>query len=98
MKEVTFLDGDGCKYKVSLPDEAPDEDAYKGIPIGPPDLSSLELPDALRVRLNNTLFDRGFFTKRDIRGRRAQELIGVWQAVLNTDIQRLQAVFELEGN
>lgn len=96
MRELTYVDGDGNKYKVLLPDNVSDDEAEMGIRVGPPDLSDLGLPKALEVRLNNVLFDRGLFTKRDIR-RRGSELIGVWQAVLSMDIQRLQAVYEENG-
>lgn len=96
MREVTFNDGDGCRYKTLIPDEAPDTEAEMGIRVGPPELDSLELPASLLVRLNNQLFDRGLFTKKDIR-RRMPELQAALQAALSVDAQRLQAIYESEG-
>lgn len=96
MREVVYIDEDGCKYKTLIPDDAPDSHAELGIIVGPPDLSALGLPLEFEVRLNNLLYARGFFTASDV-ARRREELIGVWQAVLNADVQSLIAVYIAPG-
>jgi hypothetical protein len=93
MREAHFETETGERYKVLLPDDAPDEHAEYGIIVGPPPLDELNLPTEVAVRLNNQLFDRGLFTWREVRQRR-EELLAVWQAVLRVDVGRLHDVYE----
>lgn len=92
MRETVYEDMDGRKFKVQIPDDAPDSHARLGIVIGPPDLSELDLPLAVEVRLNNQLFNRGLFRKGDIR-RRREELAAALAATLRLDIQTLEGVY-----
>lgn len=46
--------------------------ARQGVPIGPPDLTSLGLPLEIEVRLHNALHDRGILTPQDARRRPAE--------------------------
>lgn len=93
MRNVTYIDPEGRKFLVQLPDDAPDSHAPMGVPIGPPDLSDLNLPLAMEVRLNNALFARQLLTRNDVR-RRRQELTAVWQSVLSVDSTVLHNLFE----
>lgn len=93
MRHIERTDAQGRKFLVALPDNAPDSHAQYGVVIGPPDLSELKLPMQMEVRLNNALFARKLFTRIDVR-RRKQELLAVWQSVLQADVQTLASVYE----
>lgn len=95
MKNVEYVDPKGCKYLVTLPDDAPDEHAPFGIRIGPPDLAELGLPIELEVRLNNLLYARKLLTRADVR-RRKQELFAVWQSAVSVDATTLHNLYEGE--
>lgn len=96
MRRTKYEDSKGRKFLVEIPDDAPDTHAKMGVPIGPPDLAPLQLPMRVEVALNNALFDRGLYTKRELVGRR-QELIGALQAALKLDVQMLDMVYEGVG-
>lgn len=65
MKIHAWQDDNGYLRQVLLRDEDPDESGL-GIPLEPPDLSALKLPDAARRDLHNTLVARGLFTWADV--------------------------------
>lgn len=93
MKQVKYTDHLGRVFLSELPDNAPDEHAALGAIVGPPDLSELNLPLDMEVRLNNSLYARGLFTSQDLRRRRG-ELLAVWQSVLQVDVVKLVNLYE----
>lgn len=88
MRQVTYTDPDGRKKMVFLPEEAPESEANKGIPIGPPSLALLGLPIEIEVRLNNELFNRGIITQKDALRSREQITRAV-QSVLKVDANNI---------
>lgn len=84
MRITSYEDSDGRMFLVQLPDGVPDSDASMGLPLGPPDLSVLNLPLETEVRLNNQLFHRRILTAKDARIRR-QDIFAAWQAALRVD-------------
>lgn len=70
MRRAIWTDPSGRRWTTEIPDDAPDSDAEIGVPIGPPSLDFLDLPEALAVRLHNALHDRGLLTYEDVRRRR----------------------------
>lgn len=88
MREIAYVDTAGRKFKVMLPDGAPDSDAPYGIVVGPPDLSSLELPLDIEVALNNQLYGRSIFSAKEA-AKRSNELFAAWQAALRVNVQAL---------
>ncbi len=94
-RRVTYTDDAGRRWTVLLPDDKPDSDAPMGIPVGPPSLESLELPEELEVRLHNALHDRGLLTARDIKVRRSH-LTGALQSAFRVDIVRVAALYAVE--
>ena len=87
-----YTDEEGRRWKVKAPlgSSAP---ASMGIPVGPPDISDLGLPFDVSVRLHNQLFNRGLFTKRDLRGR-GQEVFAAVQAAYRVDVQAVTALYQ----
>ena len=96
MRNVVYTDVEGRLFRVLLPEDSPDEHVIYGITVGPPDLSSMNLPLALEVRLNNQLLHRGLFTKEDLRKNR-HHLIGAIQSALSLDVQKLEEIY-FEGS
>lgn len=94
MREVTYTDREGRRWKRLLPDDEPDERARLGIPVGPPPLDRLNLPLDIEIRLHNELHDRGLFTDRDLRGR-IDQLRDAVQAAIRIDAQRLHSCYVL---
>jgi hypothetical protein len=93
MKPVDYTDDRGRNFRVFLPDDAPDEDAPMGIPVGPPDVvDHLGLPEPLATRLHNLLHERGLFDVKILR-KRGNVLMGVWQTALRVDLNRLHQAF-----
>ena len=95
MRNVRHTDSTGRIWITSIPDGAPDSHASMGLPVGPPDLSKLELPEPLAVRLHNALVDRNVLTWRDFRRNRAAVLAALKWA-LGADIQRLERLYHDE--
>lgn len=83
----------GKKYKVIVPDDSPSEMWVYGIPVGPPDLSSLGLPPSIEVRLHNELYNRGLIQKIDVQ-RRMPELVAACMAAFKVDAQILAELYE----
>jgi len=93
MKQVTYEDERGRKYLVELDDNDPEEDAYLGIPIGPPDVvDELELPDPFATRIHNMLFEKGLWSINELR-KQPKALHGVLQAALKIDVQTLHTAY-----
>ena len=97
MRSVDYADDRGRIFRVMLPDDAPDEEAPMGIPIGPPNVvDHLGLPEPLATRLHNLLHERGIWDITTL-SKKGNVLIGVWQSALRVDVSRLhQAFLELD--
>lgn len=89
--DTTYKDDEGRWWKVRIPSGAQDQ-AAMGIPVGPPDLSTLGLPEEVSVRLHNQLFHRGLFTRADLRGR-GQEVFAAVQAAFKVDASAVTALY-----
>lgn len=87
------IDKLGKKYKVQVPDDAPEETWQYGIVLGPPDLSSLDLPPCIELRLHNELHLRGLIEKKDI-VRRMPDVVAALQYALAVDAQRIAELYE----
>ena len=86
LKRASWIDPEGRKKVVLIPEES--DQAEMGIPVGPPDLTGLDLPLELEVRLNNELVNRGIITDIDaIRNR--NEISLAIQSVLKLDVDRV---------
>jgi hypothetical protein len=84
----------GRKYIVQLPDKAPDSDAPKGIPVGPPDIDGLiSLPEPFSTRLHNELFARGIFTLSDTM-KHQNEIRAALQAAFRIDVSSIQEAYQ----
>ena len=92
LKNVSYTDSEGRKKAVLLPEDALEEEAELGIPLGPPNLESLNLPPEIEIRLNNELFNRGIITPNDaIKNRK-----GIFEAIVSVfkiDGERILAVY-----
>lgn len=86
----------GRKYKVIVPDDADKSTWQYGVVLGPPDLSALDLPPSIAIRLHNELFARGLITKKDA-SRRITDITGALMAALKTDAQTIHAIYEQES-
>lgn len=95
MKRSRYVDSEGRKWAVMLPDGMSEGDANKGIPLGPPSLEPLGLPLEVEVRLHNQLFGRELFTERDVKARR-QHVMGAIQATLKVDVERIVQLYRPE--
>lgn len=92
MRRVTHADGFGRWTAVWLPDDVPDSESYRGVPIGPPSLDVLNLPEEIQTRLHNELFVRGIYSLRDATLGR-QNLLGALQSALKIDVERLTDIY-----
>ncbi len=88
---ATYTDADGRSWRVRVPKGAPTPNSM-GIPAGPPDISSLGLPHEIMVRLHNQLFNRGLFSRGDLRGR-GQEVVAALQAAYKVDASAVTALY-----
>ncbi len=80
---AVYQDTDGRHWVTMVP-EGQEADARMGIPVGPPDVSELGLPEEVSFRLHEQLYSRGLFTRKDIRGR-AREVFAALQAAYKVD-------------
>lgn len=90
--KAEYVDSDGRYWAVLVP-EGEEENTEMGIPIGPPDLSGLDLPLGIEVNLHNQLHRRGLLTLRDVKGRRQNEVLAALQAALKVDVIKVTALF-----
>jgi hypothetical protein len=90
---IVDIEIDSKKYKATVPDDAPKNLWNAGIIIGPPDLSGLELPPIIEVRLHNELFNRGLITELDVR-KRASEVFAALQSALRVDSTRVLEAYQ----
>jgi len=67
MRIVTWTDADGYTRRALLRDSDPDEDAARiGVPLSPPNLDGLNLPENAKRDLHNDLMARGLLTWADV--------------------------------
>ncbi len=90
--EVEYVDDDGLKWKVLIP-EHDKSHPERGIVVGPPDLLFLELPDEVHKRLHNGLYDRRLIRASDLR-RRGQEVFAAVQAAYRVDVARVTEAYD----
>ena len=87
-----YQDDTGRMWAVLMPNDS-DSNPSMGIPIGPPDSSSLGLPEDTAIRLHNQLFARGLLAKNDLKGKQ-KELFAAIQASYKVDITRVTELFD----
>lgn len=101
MPDVKYTDNEGLMWIVGVPPNAPEEIYKWGVPVGPPDLSSLGLTKTDRKKLQNALVDAGFVLAPHLVGKRKElkallkklelpdsllrEIISLYQRVYYTD-------------
>ena len=88
---VVWEDPEGRKWMVKVPKGHEDQAQY-GIPVGPPDLSDLDLPHMIGIKLHNQLFHRGLFTAQHLRGRH-KEVQAAIQGALKLDVAAVTAQY-----
>jgi len=94
MRQVSYTDTRGRRWTVLLPDDVPDAQAYLGLPVGPPSLESLGLPEDVEVRLHNALHDRRLFAQADVLARR-RDVMGALFAAFRVDVSRVTELYLL---
>ncbi|MEE8360815.1 MAG: hypothetical protein V3R71_01605 [Gemmatimonadales bacterium] len=95
MRQVRYTDSTDRIWITSIPDDAPNGHASMGLIVGPPDLSALELPEPLAIRLHNALVERDILTWHDFRRNRAA-VLGALKWALKADIQALEILYRAE--
>lgn len=88
LQRVIYTDVEGRKKVVLLPVDAPEEEAEKGIPLGPPSLAELNLPTEIEVRLSNELFHRGIILPNDALRKRGEIQMAL-QAAFRIDVDSI---------
>lgn len=81
-QRLEYEDLEGKKYWSTIPVNAPRKNARYGLLEGPPDLTHLNVPDDVRIRLHNALWKRGIFTTAHAKRSRL-ELISAMQEALD---------------
>lgn len=94
---VPYEDEQGRNTAMQVPDGLPRDLWHQGIPIGPPDLSSLGLKEETTTRLHNELFNRGIIRKSDARLHRT-EVHAALMSALAVDAERIIAIYERDAN
>lgn len=89
---IRWQDDFGRWYRVLIPVGAPDDHAENGLVLGPPDLSSLNLPLDVAIRLHNALEGRGIITARDAE-RNPEEIRRALHAALKVSTQAVQGIY-----
>ena len=99
MKETTYTDLRGRRWLVKLPEDMPESDANMGIPIGPPSLAELNLPEEIEIALHNQLYSRKIFTAMDVRRKRQDVAAAIAGALKLGTEQILELYLKMElGN
>ena len=86
LKRASYVDIEGRKKVVLIPEES--DQPEMGIPVGPPDLTELNLPLELEVRLNNELVNRGILTPIEALKNRAEISLAI-QSTIKLDVDRI---------
>jgi hypothetical protein len=100
LRRATYTDETGRRWAVMLPEGASDDDADIGIPVGPPPMDALDLPERVAVVLHNELHDRGMLTLQDA-SRNRHELHAAIMAAYKVDAESVMAQYranESEGS
>ena len=92
MRDTVFTDKQGRLWAVRLPEGLPDSDANMGIPVGPPSLESLGLPEEIEIALHNQLYSRKIFTSNDIR-RHRQDVTAAVIGALKLEVDKLLELY-----
>lgn len=92
LKRASWKDSDGRIKVVLIPEDAGEEQAEMGIPLGPPSLLGLNLPEEIEIRLNNELANRGILTANEAL-RNRQEIMSAIQSALKLDIDRVIGMY-----
>ena len=92
MKETTYTDLRGRRWLVKLPEDMPESDANMGIPIGPPSLAELNLPEEIEIALHNQLYSRKIFTAMDVR-RKRQDVAAAIAGALKLGTERILELY-----
>lgn len=92
MRLVDYQRGDGRWFKVWLPDDAPDSEAFQGIVAGPPEMP-FELSTEASVRLHNELFWAGVITFEDA-VRKRDRIVYALQVALGIDAELVMVVYK----
>lgn len=88
LKRASYIDAEGRKKVVLIPEEAGQEQVEMGIPVGPPSLADLNLPEELEVRLNNELVNRGILTPIEALRNRTEISLAI-QSALKLDVDKI---------
>ena len=92
MRRAQYTASDGRVFVTAIPEAAPDTHADIGVPIGPPDLSTLKLPDDWTVRLQNALVAHGILTYEDYR-RNPMAVRGAINSAMREQLRELEAIY-----
>lgn len=92
LKRAVYKDDRGMFRVVMLPDNVSEDEAPHGIPLGPPNLSELGLPEEMEVRLSNELYYRDILTPVDAVKNRAG-IASAIQSVLKLDADRIVTLY-----
>lgn len=97
MITVTHVDELDRRTMVEVPEGTSEANYGRGIFLGPPDLTSLALPQEVTTRLHNELYNRGIIRRSDAKMRRP-EVHAALVAALRVDVERIITLYETEGN
>jgi hypothetical protein len=97
MKEAHYTDKAGRMWATQLPDNAPDTDAELGIPLGPPSLEGLHLPEELEIRLHNELYARRIFTHQQAKANKLN-VQAAMQSTLKLDVLHIVEIYRNTEN
>ena len=92
-RETSYQDRDGRWWQVLVPTESSEAEAHLGIPIGPPPLDGLALPEPYATRLHNELFHRRIFSAKQAR-RHASDISSAIRQVFAIDVQEIIAQYD----
>lgn len=100
MREVDYTDEAGRRWRVRVPDGAPEDMYSAGIVVGPPAglddwLKGRGWPEPYRIAIHNALHARGLITVQDVM-KRPEEVRAALNAVTRTDMQGIQQVYYQE--
>lgn len=93
MEIVEYEAPNGRLYRRGIPNGTPRDRASVGVPLGPPDLDDLGLPEEMTTALHNELYHRRIFTSDDAR-RRRQDVQTAIRAALKISTSRILAIYE----
>ncbi len=89
---IRYEDDFGRWYRGLIPAGAPDDHAENALVLGPPDLSSLNLPLDISIRLHNALEARGIITAKDAE-QKPEEIRRALHAALKVSAQAVQGIY-----